>query len=765
MRTKVFFFFICFPLLLSAQEVKSVFGRVVDNDSIPIEGVAVIMQKVDSTFISGTITNQEGAFVIKSSIKPYRLIFQHISYALSSLKSSKENVGTVVLKESSNQLGELVIKAERPIIKMVDNQLTYDVAGIQSKKITSNAFELLKELPAITSLDGNSLNLAGTSGVTVMLSGKVSHLNNAQLMDYLKTLPSEEVDKVEILYNAPPQWHVKGAVINVVLKRKKSRSLNGQIQANWINQHQNSFDVASSVFLTSPKWSFDLMYKFADDKNLSRNQSRGIHSLTDGVHKLETDTKDKIHDNKHSLYTDIGYHINDKNSLELTYNGLFSPKMRTDSYSKNSLFSDANSLNDGNDYLHNIALSYTLQQEVTAGIEYTGYLNRNTQRMKYLTDESYLDAFSYRTKQKINKMRAYVDLSKAFKHNWTVSYGGNYNYVKNTNKQKNEDIQHDGTNSYTQNSQTKEYTSNVYLGAQKSFWGGKMSVDLSLIGEFYKINDYKKNSLLPNLTVTYVPTNSHIFQLTYNSLRTYPSYWERQDYTSYSDAYTVHMGNPLLRPARTSTASMTYILKNKYMFQVSYYYVKDFFIEQSYQSPEMLQLLYRTFNIDYTSNLNFMVVIPVNVSKWLNSNLIANIYNERYKSKDWFGLNYNRNRWTKSIMANNTFTISQKPKITLNLMAFYRTPTIQGIWDLKRNWGVNAGLRYSFAKDRAILGLQCNDMFESFYPKIKVRFDNQYQNISENFYNRCLTLSFTYKFKGYKDKQVKQIDTSRFGIN
>ena len=113
----MFFSLICFPLLLSAQEVKSVFGQIVDKDSIPIEGVAVIMQKLDSTFISGTITNQEGVFVIKSSIKPYRLIFQHISYALSSFKSSKENVGTVVLKESSNKLGELVIKAERPIVK------------------------------------------------------------------------------------------------------------------------------------------------------------------------------------------------------------------------------------------------------------------------------------------------------------------------------------------------------------------------------------------------------------------------------------------------------------------------------------------------------------------------------------------------------------------------------------------------------------------------------------------------------------------------
>lgn len=314
MRSKLLFFLICFPLLLSAQEVKSVFGQIVDKDSIPIEGVAIIMQKLDSTFISGTITNKEGVFAIKSSIKPYRLIFQHVSYSSISLESSKENVGTIVLKESSNQLGELVIKAERPIVKMVDDRLTYDVSGIRSKKIIGNAFELLKELPAVTSLDGNSLSLAGASSVTVIISGRISHLDYTQLMDYLKTIPSEEVDKVEIIYNAPPQWHVKGAVINVILK-KNNRSLNGQIQTDWINQHQNSFDMASSLFFTSPKWNFDLMYKFADNKNLSRNRSEGIHSLTDGVYKLETDTKDKIHNNKHSLYTDIGYHINDKNLL------------------------------------------------------------------------------------------------------------------------------------------------------------------------------------------------------------------------------------------------------------------------------------------------------------------------------------------------------------------------------------------------------------------------------------------------------------------
>ena len=80
------------------------------------------------------------------------------------------------------------------------------------------------------------------------------------------------------------------------------------------------------------------------------------------------------------------------------------------------------------------------------------------------------------------------------------------------------------------------------------------------------------------------------------------------------------------------------------------------------------------------------------------------------------------------------------------------------------NWGVNAGIRYSFLNDNAVLSLQCNDLFESMYPKTNVRFESQNQNINQNFYSRNITIGFTYKFKGYKNKTRKEIDTSRFGI-
>lgn len=75
---------------------------------------------------------------------------------------------------------------------MINNRLTYDLQSVKQNKIIANAHELLKELPSISSTDGNSLNLAGANGTTILISGKVSSLSTEQLIEYLKTLPAEK---------------------------------------------------------------------------------------------------------------------------------------------------------------------------------------------------------------------------------------------------------------------------------------------------------------------------------------------------------------------------------------------------------------------------------------------------------------------------------------------------------------------------------------------------------------------------------------------
>lgn len=295
----------------SHAQTSNIVGQVINKDSVAIEGVAIILQKQDSTFIAGTITDKEGRFTLPMTEKPYRLMFQHLAYEAMCLNSSKEQIGNIILKESDSKLDEVIVKAERPVIRMINNRLTYDLQSVKQNKIIANAHELLKELPSISSTDGNSLNLAGANGTTILISGKVSSLSTEQLIEYLKTLPAEKVEKVEVIYNAPPQLHIKGAVINVVLKKENRYTMNGQVQATWINQHENSFSGVGSLFLTSPKWSFDLMYSIADNKQISKSTTTAKHTLGNDIYDIDSENHTKSTSNKHNVYTNIN-HISGK---------------------------------------------------------------------------------------------------------------------------------------------------------------------------------------------------------------------------------------------------------------------------------------------------------------------------------------------------------------------------------------------------------------------------------------------------------------------
>ena len=58
-----------------------------------------------------------------------------------------------------------------------------------------------------------------------------------------------------------------------------------------------------------------------------------------------------------------------------------------------------------------------------------------------------------------------------------------------------------------------------------------------------------------------------------------------------------------------------------------------------------------------------------------------------------------------------------------------------------------------------------NDLFNGYnHLNTKVRNDLQHLNMNVANYRRNLTVSFSYKFGGFKKKESKGIDTSRFGL-
>lgn len=114
-------------------------------------------------------------------------------------------------------------------------------------------------------------------------------------------------------------------------------------------------------------------------------------------------------------------------------------------------------------------------------------------------------------------------------------------------------------------------------------------------------------------------------------------------------------------------------------------------------------------------------------------------------------------------MINNTFTLSSKPSISLELNAMYVSPSIQGNYDLSSIWKVDAGLKWIFANKDAEFRLTGNDLFNTATPNATVNDRGQRFEIIQHADSRYVSLSFTYRFGGFKSKERKKVDTSRFG--
>ena len=145
----------------------------------------------------------------------------------------------------------VTVKGERPRVTMKDGRFTIDMQAVRNKKIAANAHELIKELPLVSSTDDEALSLSGAQATTVMINGKPSNLTAEQIIRYLKTLPAEKVDKVELLYNPPAEYHAGNAsVINVITGRSGGNGFSGQLAAHYKWRHDSAFGNDAATFFS-----------------------------------------------------------------------------------------------------------------------------------------------------------------------------------------------------------------------------------------------------------------------------------------------------------------------------------------------------------------------------------------------------------------------------------------------------------------------------------------------------------------------------------
>ncbi len=93
------------------------------------------------------------------------------------------------------------------------------------------ALAVLENAPGVIVSSEGAVSLKGKSGVVIFIDDKHTYLSDADLTNYLKSLPSGTLDKIEIMPNPPARYDAAGnaGVINIRTKKNRSGGFNGGV--------------------------------------------------------------------------------------------------------------------------------------------------------------------------------------------------------------------------------------------------------------------------------------------------------------------------------------------------------------------------------------------------------------------------------------------------------------------------------------------------------------------------------------------------------
>lgn len=649
---------------------------------------------------------------------------------------------------SARQLDEVIVNGEKPQVRGNDGIMVVDLPAIVRDKPVTNNLEALGYMPGVTDNNG-MIWLAGASNVTIILNGELTDMPLQNLYQLLYTTPVDRLKNVEIMYSAPAKYHVNGAVINVVLKTPTPLDgLQGQVRAGYNQAHYGSYGGGLAATYALNDWTFDLNYGLSRTRSWSREETWSNH-LYNGKRTMIEDDMRRIGQNRsNTVFASASW-----KTLKLTYNGQIISHSKSRGLSSGTLGNYTNACNMLSPVgYHNIALRYTAPFGMTVGGDYTRYSENRSQSL-FKNNEWLLGSDNT---QKINRFHIYLDQEHHI-GKWQLDYGAGYQRSEDHSSQ-----MYDSSDKADFNDIFNEDVASLYVGTQRSFdWG--LSFNVSAKGEYYH-NKYQHNwNFIPQLGATYYKTPKSIFQLNLSTLRVYPSYWELHGGTNYINDYSTVTGNPELQPYIQYEAQFNYILRQKYVATLYFQYGDKSTVQLPYQSPDALNLIYQTINMDYERVFGLNLYAPFGAGYIWNATATANVMNRRAKANHFHDISFDNSKWIFYGVLSNSFKFSQNSPVSVSVDFSYISPSLQGIAGLSGIWKVDAGIKWQFGKSRSCeFNLKADDIFNKWSPTMTISHAGQDYRMKVRDMTRNLKLTFIWRFNGFKPKDV-DIDTSRFG--
>ena len=494
------------------------------------------------------------------------------------------NLDTLYIKENATMLKGVEIVAQKPLVKMDVDKMSYNVAEDEDSK-SNTVLDMLRKVPMVTVDGQDNITVNGSSSFKVYVDGMPNVMFSSNPSMVFKSMPATAVKSIEVVTNPGAKYDAEGAagILNIVMNKQNpqaAQSMNGY--NGTVRASVGTKQLGGSVFINGQQGKLSYSANVMTSYNKPGSTETETEQLqNNGNSQLMTSTNNVKTPFVMGSLT-LGYQIDSMSVLNLTAQ-VNSMSMKSNGTSTTTIGGQ------GSDFSYGSTTDMKNSRTAFNGsIDYQRFFNQDHTKSLALTYQLNYSPAKTEMTNNFNSTSDHIDLTDRYSDNKnnTTSHTFQLDYTMPIGKGQTLSFGgklqlHDAT------ADSKYYVKDIYDPTTSSDYEYKNSILAGYgeyAGNFNKLGvkaglryeytwqdveyhlgngeDFKKNygNLVPTASLQYTLSQGSNLGLTYNMRISRPGISYLNPYVDKSNPIAVTYGNPELDVEKNHNLSLVYNL-------------------------------------------------------------------------------------------------------------------------------------------------------------------------------------------------------------
>lgn len=665
-------------------QIKGVLLDSLTQEGEPYATIKIVKKEAPANALKMLVTDMKGKFQEKvpgtgNFVMTISSIGRNTIVKDFTVKAGEKLVdfGTLYITDASNELGQVEVVAQKPLVKADIDKIEYNVQDDPDSK-SNSVLEMLRKVPLVTVDGEDNIKVNGSSSFKVYVNGKPNNMMSNNPTEVLKSMPANSIKHIEVITNPGPKYDAEGVggILNIVTVGSGLEGYTATFSGNVSNMGAGGglFGTVKSGKLTvSARYN----YNYNDrPRSYSGGNRRTVGDVTEGSSDLDYDGSSKGHGNFQSGSMEASYEIDTLRLVSMSF-GLWGGGNNSTSIN-NTLATAPGTSNELYRYVSD-GRSKSSWYSIDGGVDYQGMFHVKDRMftLSYKINTSPQTSDSYST---YNDMHAATDWEDFLKRLYDLNNDGSQNTTEHTfqadyttpigkihtleagakyilRDNSSEDDRYERQIGTTGDYVLDEEHSSHYkhqndilaaymgYGLRVKKISGRLGVRYEHTKQEVKYllgrgDDFNKNfdDVVPSASIGYKLTDMSNLRFGYNMRIYRPGIWYLNPYLNDSNPTNISQGNSHLDSEKSHSFNLSYSnFTQKFNINLSARYsftnnsieqvteqVKDTEIE-GLQNPTGKEVLYSTYqNIGKSRNASLSGYVNWNATS--NTRIYANLY-------------------------------------------------------------------------------------------------------------------------------------------